>query len=72
MAPNHQEKRKQELDQKELDVRTAFLTKNHQKLMKLKKKEKEDKATLDYKIEMKEEKLQKAKKQHNALLQEIQ
>jgi len=30
--------------------------------MKLKKKEKEDKATLDYKIELKEEKLQKAKK----------
>ena len=52
-------------------MRTAFLTKNHEKLMKLKKKEREDKLNLNYKIEMKEERLQKAKKQHNALLQEI-
>ena len=39
--------------------------------MKLKKKEREDKLNLNYKIEMKEERLQKAKKQHNALLHEI-
>ena len=52
-------------------MRTAFLTKNHEKLIKLKKKEREDKLNLNYKIEMKEERLQKARKQHNALLHEI-
>ena len=63
--------RQLELDQKETDYRNAFLVKNSEKEKKLKKKEKDDKLTLDYKIEQKQEKLLKAKKQHNALLQEV-
>jgi len=46
-----------ELDQKETEKYNAFLVKNDEIQKKLKKKEKEDKATLDYKIEVKEEKL---------------